>query len=193
MRKHLVLLYDVEWQTLRVSCLQKNSATGGWVTAEGVTQNLERMRAYLLQGENDPAELQRRRWRVLNALNAVRMGYSGQQRFHTSLSGAVQQLRDEVSDAYKASKVPLTYPGTADTFEAYEVLVRRQLAATTLKQLLDIQRNLQTRNALHQDRPELNWFLGLMRERWVQSAADSMPQANQQLAFAFAWDPAERW
>jgi hypothetical protein len=72
-------MYDVSWQRLRISFLQKRRNDGGWSTDEGASDNLNKLRDYLSVG-NDITDEEReiRKYRVNNCLNAVVMGYSGQ-------------------------------------------------------------------------------------------------------------------
>ena len=64
------ILYDVNWQRLRVSLL------GKFVTPEGMKDNLNRLDQYIKEA-SDPQETFHRLWRAVNLLNAVRMGFSG--------------------------------------------------------------------------------------------------------------------
>jgi hypothetical protein len=67
-------VYEVGWQKLRVSTLAPNRKDGGWGTHIGVQRNLITMAKYL-DGTNDPEEVRRRQYRVLNMYNAVLLGY----------------------------------------------------------------------------------------------------------------------
>jgi hypothetical protein len=95
-QQHKQILYDVGWQILRIQLLAKNNDTGGWATLFGASFNLKRLDAYLGK-EPSLAKI----WRVLNLLDAVRMGYSGQQRTGSSQDKLVKRERDRVSKVYK--------------------------------------------------------------------------------------------
>lgn len=41
------LLYDVEWQVLRMGCTERFQSAGGWATVDGVKQNLDKLDDYL--------------------------------------------------------------------------------------------------------------------------------------------------
>lgn len=67
---NLEYLYDVEWQVIRVNML------GTWNDIKKAKQNYEVLIDYVL--ESSGSERKRRAWRVINYLNAIRMGYSAQ-------------------------------------------------------------------------------------------------------------------
>jgi len=92
-------LYDVEWQVLRVNTLAQNTSAGGWNTEIGVEANLEKFRRYVM-GTKDSQEYTNRLWRILNMLNAVRMGYNGTNQAGTNQDKAVILFRDMVSKRY---------------------------------------------------------------------------------------------
>src|SRR5690349_17439889 len=71
------VLYDVDWQVLRVSTLKGLQSGGGWNTPTGAKANLGVLTSYIYTLEEADADV--RRYRVHNMLNAVVMGYHGQQ------------------------------------------------------------------------------------------------------------------
>jgi hypothetical protein len=93
---HKQILYDVEWQILRTQLLAKNNIKGGWASIEGASNNLKRLNDYLGQKLTLA-----RVWRVLNLLDAVRMGYSGQQRIGSFQDNQVKKEREKLSRLYK--------------------------------------------------------------------------------------------
>jgi hypothetical protein len=71
------VLYDADWQLLRINCLAARNTDGGWGTLVGTDENLQMMLKYLYEVlPSDEGHL--RRYRVNNCLNAVVMGYNGQ-------------------------------------------------------------------------------------------------------------------
>ena len=92
---HKQILYDVEWQILRTQLLAKNNARGGWASVFGAFCNLQRLKNYL--GEKPTLA---RVWRVLNLLDAVRMGYSGQRRTGSFQDKQVKKERERLSKLY---------------------------------------------------------------------------------------------
>jgi hypothetical protein len=85
------VLYEFAWQKVRVGCLRKYNFRGGWTTEAGVEQNLFTLDQYLALGEAlGPPEESVRIFRVVNLLNATRMGYSGQR------MGALGEARDRI-------------------------------------------------------------------------------------------------
>jgi hypothetical protein len=88
----LAVLYDVEWQRLRVSLLTKYNDYGGFGTIEGVQTNLMLLGNYVrLAGSQQ--ETFYRNWRVLNLLDATLLGYG------TRMQGTAQEglVRAEVN------------------------------------------------------------------------------------------------
>ena len=98
------VLYDVEWQVLRVSCLKDFHPKGGWIKTEGVKDNLDRLNDYITKSGLTWQEYFRRSWRVLNCLNAVREGYSGQGRADDYNDKLVTEFRDFVQKLYRQLK-----------------------------------------------------------------------------------------
>lgn len=122
-------LYRPSWQRLRVSCLSVHHHAGGFTTADGTTDNLKRLDNYLLDahvtqlvsqgrevpqytvvecermGIKVPEEYACRVWRVLNLLNATRMGYAGQGLQGSEMDEAVRQYRDMIQPSYDGSLV----------------------------------------------------------------------------------------
>lgn len=84
------VLYDVEWQRLRVSLL------GSWNGS--VQENIDKLRDYVGDG-SDSCKV----YRVLNCLNAVRMGYSGQGLRGTQDDEAVRLYRDSLPSYDKST------------------------------------------------------------------------------------------
>lgn len=157
--RHLIM-YDTEWQALRVQLVRENSVRGGWLTPEGTNKNIELLRHYLNTAETK-SERHLRLWRILNALNAIRMGYSGLNKFHGTCSSLVAKYREEISAEYKEIKYPLSLPQGQETYRAKIVANMSLFPETTL---LSILRNLQNRRRSHAAtaRPELDWFLDVI-------------------------------
>lgn len=105
------LLYRPSWQALRVSCLSDNRTDGGWTTIDGTTRNLIKLDEYVDMHRNDQAfedvdmealamgwsalvEESVRLYRVINCLNAVRMGNFGQSTDDSEHDNLVREARD---------------------------------------------------------------------------------------------------
>lgn len=106
---NLAVLYDVEWQKLRVSLLAENKEDGGFTTFEGTLDNIEQLGNYCEQVMTDEEgwedEYLKRLYRCLNLLNAVRMGYSGQGLKGSQQDDFVRRIRDSYSWSYKRFNV----------------------------------------------------------------------------------------
>lgn len=159
-KRHKLLLYDTEWQRLRVSCLKEHHAQGGWTTVEGTRDNLKRLDAYVQAAERGSAEEQVRMWRVINLLNATRMGYSGQGLQASGMDVRVFEARNYYQQRYIGKEawddIDLT------TFGARQVKALRTLPQYWFSAIYT---NLSTRRKLHADskyRDELSWYLDLM-------------------------------
>lgn len=122
------VLYRPSWQRLRVSCLSKNNALGGFTTTTGTTDNLNRLNNYIedanptnpSNGIETPAyvtqecvrmkftleqEYACRVWRVLNMMNATHMGFSGQGLKGSPMDRAVVEFRDLIQPGYNGNVV----------------------------------------------------------------------------------------
>lgn len=137
-------LYWPHWQALRVALL------GSWNTQAGVNNNLNRLRQYY---EESPSL--DRAWRIVNLLNAVRMGYSGQGTFESVMSQLVVTARRDYTAAMKTFAVKSYSPPTEED-------VLREWAEVPSAVRAKILTNLSNRLANHSDsahREELRWFL----------------------------------
>lgn len=156
-------LYDVEWQSLRVSLLSQNRKDSGFGSIEGTTANLDTLLKYLQSTSNDKETLYRS-WRILNLLNATRMGFSGtglkgsqqdqlvvdfRERFISSLFTSLKHIGFSSWDWEKVEK---------DLINLYTS--KREVFNSILKNLSMRKKNAQKRKAFN--RPELLKFLGLM-------------------------------
>lgn len=117
------VLYRPSWQKLRVSCLAENNQLGGFNTDVGTQDNLQRLNNYLIDASdvnNVPdyvaqenlrmnitleQEYACRVWRVLNMLNAVRMGYQGQRKGGSPMDVAVGEFRDAIQPQHQGGLV----------------------------------------------------------------------------------------
>jgi hypothetical protein len=109
MSGNLAVLYDVEWQKLRVSLLAKNDSRGGFTTFKGVANNMRRLNDYVfgvgefrMGGDESitDEEMALRLWRAINLLNATRMGYSGQGKKGDVEDVLIESFRNSYRDAY---------------------------------------------------------------------------------------------
>lgn len=164
-------LYDVEWQCLRVSLL------GSWTSLHQVERNLEMLSAYIYGGVPiSEAALISRMYRVLNLLNAVRMGHHGLQMNDTEISQAIVIYRDTLSDQYAYTEDGI-WNGCEHGWEApdeYKILddlkhISRALAQEILSDFLKRRslaiyktRSKSRQEAIHKvqrSRPELCWAI----------------------------------
>lgn len=155
MNAHKQVLYNVAWQKLRVSLL------GGWTSVKGTRENIDKLSNYVDAATSD-AERLSRLWRVLNCLNAVRMGNSGQGKAGSVHDLLVLEFRVLVSRLYDNAKGD----DIAFVVDSNEKVRQDwlQLDKASQKAILD---NLSTRQRLHassQHRTELANFLSIIRE-----------------------------
>jgi hypothetical protein len=153
---HKQILYDVEWQILRTQLLAKNNATGGWASVYGTSCNLKRLNEYLGLRPS-LAKI----WRVLNLLDAVRMGYSGQQRIGSFQDKKVKEERDRLSRIYKntISHYSFEIPSEEETIQ--------DIVKASGKELKNVYTDLSVRWDKHRSsscRGELRRFLDLIEE-----------------------------
>ena len=153
-------LYSTPWQILRVSLLKGNQGgaqgAGGFTTPQGTQANIERLRTYL--GESPNVD---QLWRVLNLLNAVRMGNSGQGKWESEHDKLVVGFRDEVQKLYN----DLKGKGAAKFTPPTEAQMKIELASASADDLQRVATNLGVRNKLHANSPnrrELQFYLGLL-------------------------------
>jgi hypothetical protein len=102
------VLYDPYWQKLRISCLKKYHKENGWGTLAGTEDNVVRLVKYISDSSNETESL-RRAWRVLNCMNAVLEGYSGQNVSESARADTVRSYRDKVQELYKDWKEVRTF------------------------------------------------------------------------------------
>lgn len=146
-----VTLYDVEWQALRVSL------KGNWGTVEGVGENINKLQTYLNQGNGYNRS---RYWRVLNLLNATRMGYSG-----SKLEGSVQ---DRMVAEYRnlIQKTIAQFGVDEMAYDAIsEMQIRRDWSRLDKRVQAAIIVDLSSRLKKHdksEHRDELRWFLSIV-------------------------------
>lgn len=156
-KPHKQTLYSVSWQALRVSLL------GNWTSAAGAQINIGLLDDYLNStaiGDRD--EKYSRLWRVLNCLNAVRMGYSGQGLTDSEQDELVRAYRDKVSSLYKAHKL-----GNVRFVIDDDATVRKEWRRLNMSARTAIYVNLSRRRELHANsshRDELSHFLSLIKE-----------------------------
>lgn len=94
MAENLQYLYNVEWQCIRVSML------GTWNSFYKASDNYTRLREYT-NNATTVQERKRRLWRVINYLNAVRMGYSGQGLYGFEIDILLVLQRNYFQEMYK--------------------------------------------------------------------------------------------
>ena len=94
-----VVVYNIPWQLLRIQLLSRFSEKGGFDTVEGVTENIQKLKSYI-GGKSDINKV----WRVLNLLNATRMGYAGQEEIGSAKDKLLVKYRDQISETYQNLK-----------------------------------------------------------------------------------------
>lgn len=167
------VLYEYRWQQIRVGCLRKYNFKGGWTTKEGVVANLLTLDQYLTKGEKQGTQEESVRiFRVVNLLNATRMGYNGQR---TGLSGDAKDLidildeeviefRDAIQDGWEYDKQAVVKVGFDWDWSKVEDGVRDGLL-TNPGWFDAIHEDLLRRNTsagIASNRSELNRFLSIM-------------------------------
>jgi len=90
-------LYNVEWQKIRVSLLSY------FPTVEGTKRNINILQTYLKSPKDDYDEYLKL-WRVINLLNAVRMGYSGQGIADSEQDDLIVDFRSGLQTRYQELK-----------------------------------------------------------------------------------------
>lgn len=158
---HKRVLYDPEWQSLRVSLLARNNRAGGFATLEGTKSNLVRLTAYLEAAESEQEEINRL-WRILNLLNATRMGFSGQKQTGTPKDKAVQTFRDAVQKKYNAHTAKGKSIKASDETTVTQGL-QRLPKAQRQKILQDLTKR-QKQSGFSEARPELHKFVKQVKE-----------------------------
>lgn len=160
--KRKLVVYDCDWQCVRVRCLKEHSENGGWTTIEGTVDNLEKLDAYM-KAHTDSNDAQMRIYRVLNLLAAVRMGYSGQ-----GLKGKQVDILVEKSLALVRS----VYAGLVNFTLNSDEFMKQQEAKYAILYTQDpevfgiILNDLHNRWRLHSSsayRKELEWMIGLLK------------------------------
>ena len=94
------VLYDIEWQVLRVSLLKQYNSYGGWSTEEGILKNIDKLRAYYTAAETED-EAARRCWRCMNLLAATMLGYK---KDNTKFINICKRYHQELAKIYKHSE-----------------------------------------------------------------------------------------
>lgn len=171
MRASKLVLYDLEWQILRVSLLAAHNSYGGWGSLEGTRTNIKKLRDYI-DAALDEQDKFNRLYRANNLLAGVRLGYAQQSsdKFQNSQESYEVSVYQQIvsNDVYKmkvAGFVPvppteeqliaaLTMPDTDEIF-SYSYNIKR------------VWHDLYNRYERHKDkahrtREELIWFLNLI-------------------------------
>lgn len=154
------VLYDVKWQKLRISMLQKRHAQGGWATLAGVQDNLMHLNAYLYEPEISKTEQLLRQYRVNNCLNAVVMGY-GSQSEAADRAFLVREFRDLHTDVRIFGQQARMH-GTGWNWRKVQDDIKKLLTDEERKFLYqDLSKR--SKNGTDRTRPELYTFLAQMR------------------------------
>lgn len=94
------VLYDIEWQVLRVSLLKQYNNYGGWSEESGILKNIDKLRAYFTAADMED-EAARRCWRCMNLLAAVMLGYKKE---NTKFINICKKYHQELAKVYKESE-----------------------------------------------------------------------------------------
>lgn len=148
-------LYVPSWQALRVSLL------GQWNTINRVKANCDTLSLYIA-GATNVNERRSRLWRVTNLLNAVKMGYSGQNLLDSEMYLWVLSASRHCSTLHKAAgetQAKYVIPTEQEIKDGWEALSikTRQLILTNLTHRLDLHKE-------SPHRPELRWFLEIVSD-----------------------------
>jgi hypothetical protein len=174
------VLYRPSWQALRVSMLGEYEAAGGWNTFTGAGNNVKRLKHYVIfsdfayeahtMGYAWEFEKSIRLYRVINCLNAVRMGYSGQGLQGSNVDKLVRQTRDD----FQAMQTTMYYKHIELAVQNWKDSIIKAELEVLRKQdpqhFFAVEKNLKSRlvNARKRPsttvRPELESFLKMMRE-----------------------------
>jgi hypothetical protein len=155
------VLYDVQWQRLRISLLQSRRDDGGWSTREGMFENLRRLDRYLFDKEIVPVERTVRKYRINNCLNAVVMGYNGQGADQYLMS-TVRGYRQDNAAGFNTTDVRKKAASWQWDAQLKQLIMFRQDDEEEFKFLHENLKH-RFRNGNRQSRPELFKFLELMK------------------------------
>jgi len=177
MRKSKLVLYNVDWQMLRVSLLSEENDYGGWGNIDGVSKNIVKLQGYIYDVP-DNQERFNRLFRVNNLLAGVRLGYAQQsvEKFTSSAESlSVGVYQSEIASLIVDMKQK-GFSVEPDTEEKTIEDIKKPDTDTILsytRQLKHVWNNLYKRFTQHQDkafetRKELIWFLNLLAKHRPQ-------------------------
>ena len=172
-------LYDFEWQVLRVQL------EGSWTTLDGARNNLDMLEAYLWSdtwsiGQKDHVLISRL-YRILNYLDAVRMGYHGMGAGDTDKSHLVANYNEVIRDQYTSYQALKDWHGnweipSEDSYKedlaiagkywgqkVVESLHKRWIFAMYKAGGRSKARATQIEERVKKSRPELLWALNTLR------------------------------
>jgi hypothetical protein len=156
------LIYDVQWQQIRVHMLNR------WTNIEGIRKNLQLLDEYLLYSDTTRDEFIRL-YRILNALNAVRMSFHGTGHVNSVPDKILQCYREGIQDSYRRLSERFTFrdiPWSWDKVKEDLVLLYQQQPSEFDAIYTDLKKReyqAKKRNTL-KNRPSLIKFLKLIEE-----------------------------
>lgn len=161
-----LMVYDTDWQVIRVGTLSQNRSDGGWGSVAGVKLNIEMLRFYL-NCALDAEDKQRRLYRIINMLNATRMGYNGTGLVGSEQDALVIGLRDELQAEANELQRNLGENWLVDVRTMYidESRKLHTLFVENEEVFMQIYTNLSSRLRKHSSsifRGELRWYVQLM-------------------------------
>lgn len=177
------VLYEFDWQKIRVQCLRKHNFKGGWTTKEGVEHNLKSLDQYLMWSEMSGTEESLRTYRVVNLLNATRMGYSGQRwgasqdekDLINSLDDLVCEFRDETQNSPRYNRQAVVDAGFNWDWNEVVEGVRKGLENDPGwfdAIYADLTRRVGKKTDIKATRDELHRFIAIMEavtDKWMKS------------------------
>jgi len=171
MRNSKLVLYDLEWQILRVSLLAAHNKYGGWGSLEGARTNIKKLKDYI-DAALDEQDTFNRLYRANNLLAGVRLGYAQQshERFQNSQESHVvsiyqQLVSNKLHDMKDKGFKPV--PPAEGKLEAALTMPDTDENLSYTKAIKDVWHDLYNRYDRHKDkahrtREELIWFLNLI-------------------------------
>lgn len=179
MNRQRISIYDIEWQCLRIN-LQ-----GKWHNMEGVAKNLAQLMAYLGKEQDvETHEYGTRLYRMVNLLDAVKMGHNGLGFAGTEEGLLVRTFSKTLSAWYMDFRIrlegPLNFvaPTAAEIHDdclligmqrtnniLQDLYARRSLATYKVKHKAKVEIDtVQAREILKENRPELFWAIDVMEK-----------------------------
>lgn len=151
-------VYNARWQIIRASML------GTWTMLSSTVKNIEELQAYIDEAAAGSSEKAARLYRVINYMNAIRMGFHGQKMVGCYADEHVTEFRNKLQLIRDAMPADIQMPAidTTKLRVEYESMYRENRAAfkDVHKDLKKRYTNASKRNRLN--RPELEFMLDML-------------------------------